>query len=444
MRFFQLPLITAAIFCQQSFATAGTVPAQSKEPISPPPLQEADVWKFTLGMPGWLAGLEGDVGVMGFQPIHSEVPFSKILDNLDMVASLSFEAQKGPWSFYAEGLYMKLSVGGETPGRLLNTLNVDLTQVLAEAEVGYRLWESERGYFDLIAGARYYSMDVGMELDVDTAGVRDISEDLAQEVVHRVTNSVSAKADAALADAKSAIIDALATAKSKVTNKALEVKANARDRIVEEGKNRVQGRVDTILEKYPRLPEIISHSGPVSDAIRELIAAKVAEKRADIADAQAALSERIQATTPALTAKAVAARAALNEKIRATKASVKNRLAKAVKKAEQNLAKRIESEINNTIPSNLGGSKSWIDPIVGFRARYNFTNHLYAVAKADIGGFGVGSDLTWQVFGALGYQFNQHWSTELGYKHLSVDYSKDGFVYDAAMSGVFLGLTYTF
>lgn len=444
MRFSQLPLITAAIFCQQTVATAGPAPALAKEPISPPPLQEADAWKFTLGMPGWLAGLEGDVGVMGFQPIHSEVPFSKILDHLDMVASLSFEAQKGPWSFYAEGLYMKVSAGGQTPGPLLDTLNVDLRQVMAEAQIGYRLWESDRGYFDLIAGARYSSMDVGMELDIDSEGVRDLSEHLAQEVVHRVTNSVRVKADAALAEAKSAIIDALATAKTNVSNKALEVQAGSREKIVEVGKSRIQGRVDNILENYPRLPEIIERSGPVADAMRELIAAKVAEKKADIDDAQAALSQRIQSANAAVSAQAAAARAALNEKVRATKASVRNRLAKAVRNAEEKLARKIESEIHNTIPSHLSGSKSWVDPIVGFRARYNFTDHFYAAAKADIGGFGIGSDLTWQLFGAVGYQFNQHWSSELGYKYLSVDYSNNGFVYDMAMGGVFIGLKYTF
>lgn len=287
-------------------------------------------------------------------------------------------------------------------------------------------------------------MDVGMELDVDSDGVRDLSEHLAQEVVHRVTNSVRVKADAALADAKSAIIDALATAKTSVSNKALEVKTGSREKIVEAGKSRIQGRVDTILENYPRLPEIIERSGPVADAMRELIAAKVAEKKADIDDAQAALSQRIQSANAAVSAQAAAARAALNEKVRATKASVRNRLAKAVRNAEEKLARKIESEIHNTIPSHLSGSKSWVDPIVGFRARYNFTDHLYAAAKADIGGFGIGSDLTWQLFGAVGYQFNQHWSSELGYKYLSVDYSNNGFVYDMAMGGVFIGLKYTF
>ena len=103
MRFTTLPLIAASIVCQTFAAVAETSVVPKMEPLAAPALQDTDEWKFTLGMPGWLAGLEGDVGVRGLQPIYTDVPFSKILDNLDMVATLSFEAQKGPWSFYAEG-----------------------------------------------------------------------------------------------------------------------------------------------------------------------------------------------------------------------------------------------------------------------------------------------------------------------------------------------------
>jgi hypothetical protein len=44
-------------------------------------------------------------------------------------------------------------------------------------------------------------------------------------------------------------------------------------------------------------------------------------------------------------------------------------------------------------------SQDWIDPIVGTRLRADFDDHWFGIALGDIGGFGVGSDFTWQVFG---------------------------------------------
>ncbi len=47
-------------------------------------------------------------------------------------------------------------------------------------------------------------------------------------------------------------------------------------------------------------------------------------------------------------------------------------------------------------------SFSWVDPVVASRVFVNLTDRLSLQAQADIGGFGVGSDLTWSfVYGQL-------------------------------------------
>ncbi len=66
------------------------------------------------------------------------------------------------------------------------------------------------------------------------------------------------------------------------------------------------------------------------------------------------------------------------------------------------------------------------------------------MAQADIGGFGVGSDLTWSILGTVNYILTDNWSVSAGYKHLSVDYDGDGYVFDVDLSGPVLGLTYRF
>jgi hypothetical protein len=47
-----------------------------------------------------------------------------------------------------------------------------------------------------------------------------------------------------------------------------------------------------------------------------------------------------------------------------------------------------------------------------------------------IGGFGAGSDVTWDLLGSVGYQWNERFAIVAGYRALGVDYDDDGFVYD--------------
>jgi len=60
-------------------------------------------------------------------------------------------------------------------------------------------------------------------------------------------------------------------------------------------------------------------------------------------------------------------------------------------------------------------------------------------AEGDVGGFGVGSDLDWQVLGALQYQVDDSLTLEAGYRYLAVDYDDDGFLFDVALQGPIIG-----
>ncbi|MER9200892.1 hypothetical protein NKJ28_27520 [Mesorhizobium sp. M0145] len=86
----------------------------------------------------------------------------------------------------------------------------------------------------------------------------------------------------------------------------------------------------------------------------------------------------------------------------------------------------------------------WVDPVIGARAFYNITDRLSVMAQADIGGFGVGADFTWQVLGIVNYLLTDHFSVSAGYKHLAIDHDDEGYVFDATLSGPVLGITYRF
>lgn len=87
-----------------------------------------------------------------------------------------------------------------------------------------------------------------------------------------------------------------------------------------------------------------------------------------------------------------------------------------------------------------GGTQQWIDPTVGLYAHYEINDRWFVNALGDVGGFGVGSKLTWQAFGAIGYNWTKTISTSLGYRAIYEDYENGGFVYDVTQQGVFAGL----
>jgi len=87
---------------------------------------------------------------------------------------------------------------------------------------------------------------------------------------------------------------------------------------------------------------------------------------------------------------------------------------------------------------------SWFDPLVGAKMRIDLSPKFYTTGWAMIGGFGVGSDLMWDLMGGAGYQFNDTFSMFAGYRAVSVDYSNDGFVYDVVEQGPVLAGVFQF
>lgn len=68
--------------------------------------------------------------------------------------------------------------------------------------------------------------------------------------------------------------------------------------------------------------------------------------------------------------------------------------------------------------------------------------------RGDIGGFGVGSDLTWQAFPYVNWQFAKWSSLQAGYRWLYTDYETGSgtneFCYDVLSEGFQVGLTVHF
>ncbi|MCL5426062.1 MAG: hypothetical protein M1154_10635 [Gammaproteobacteria bacterium] len=106
---------------------------------------------------------------------------------------------------------------------------------------------------------------------------------------------------------------------------------------------------------------------------------------------------------------------------------------------------RIEADVN--VPA-LGISASetehWVDPILAARLRSNWSPQWSTLVHADVGGFGVGSDNTWQAMATANYQISDALHISAGYRHLAVDRDESGTRVDVSMSGPLLGATLRF
>lgn len=96
----------------------------------------------------------------------------------------------------------------------------------------------------------------------------------------------------------------------------------------------------------------------------------------------------------------------------------------------------------------LGVSRSaevdFIDPIVAARANVSLGSGLSTLLYGDLGGFGIGSDLTAQVVGTLNARVSRQLWLSAGYRYLLVDYEKNGFEVNSRLGGPLLGITLTF
>ena len=97
------------------------------------------------------------------------------------------------------------------------------------------------------------------------------------------------------------------------------------------------------------------------------------------------------------------------------------------------------------IPS---GTQNWWDPIIGANLALPLGKSFSLRLRGDVGGFGVGSDLTWQVYPYFNWQFARWGSLQLGYRWLYMDYETgsgaDRFAYDILNQGAQLGFTFHF
>jgi hypothetical protein len=94
------------------------------------------------------------------------------------------------------------------------------------------------------------------------------------------------------------------------------------------------------------------------------------------------------------------------------------------------------------------GTHQWYDPIMGANLALPINDTVSFKLRGDVGGFGVGSDLTWQAFPYFDWRFTKRASLQAGYRFLYNDYETGSglhkFHYDVLASGPQIGVTIHF
>jgi hypothetical protein len=384
-------LFTGALLGVVGSVGAGSMELAPKE-TAPPTITESEPWQFTIAAPGWLASMNGTIGVRGINA-DIDVPVDEVLQHLDMIFAMRAEAQKGPFGIFGEFIYIGLSDGAQING-LINNIHEQVDLSLVDGALSWRLFNQPRWSLDFAAGTHYTNVYEQLELHSDPIAIQQASE----QFVDNISNDLRARLNNDISNSHF-----LATLKSTIEADIVSQidKHNSLDR----------------HQHRPNIP-----IGPLGGRIEQDIAQRVENF---IEKEKAVLEARVDA----LVARGVARRDAVDRVVNAAKAQIANQL-----------ALRLDKSLSQT----LSKDDYWFDPYVGLRGRYNFNKTYYTAVRGEIGGFGVGADLMWEVEGVIGINLTRSIFTEIGYRALGGNFEDRDFRFDVVMHGpqITTGITF--
>jgi len=93
-------------------------------------------------------------------------------------------------------------------------------------------------------------------------------------------------------------------------------------------------------------------------------------------------------------------------------------------------------------------TRTWFDPVIIVRSNHIFNEKWILQVRGDLGGFGIGSDFTWQGQVYAGYRFSKLFQATVGYRYIGIDYDKgegqDRFLYDIDTYGAVIRFGFNF
>jgi hypothetical protein len=368
---------------------AGTVELQSKE-TAPPTITQSEPWQFTIAAPGWMAGMNGTIGVRGVNADLDVGFFDDVLEHLDMIFAMRAEARKGPFGIYGEVIYLGLSDGAQING-MINNVHEQVDITLVDSALSWRLVNQPRWSLDFAAGMHYTNVYEKLELHSDPILIQQTSErfvdNVAADLRERLDRDIS----------RDDFIVAIGNS----------IRSVLLDRIGE----RLEDH-----ERHPNIP-----IGPLGGRVPQ-------EVRRVVTDYINLKLDALRARIDALHLEGEARRAAVR---------------RIVNGAKTQMANDLSVVLQNKLNRSISRQDDWLDGYGGLRLRYNFNKTFYTAVRGEVGR-GVVSDLMWQAEGILGVNWTRSMFTEVGYRALSSDFEDNNFKFDVTTHGpqITTGITF--
>jgi len=379
----------AVVFAIFSGLRAGTLELQPKESV-PPTITQSEPWQFTISVPGWMASMNGTIGIRGVNADLDVGFFDDVLEHLDMLFALRAEAQKGPFGIFGEVFYIGLSDGAQI-NRMINNIHEQVDLTLVDGALSWRLVNQPRWSLDFAAGMHYTNVYEKLELHSDPMLIQQTSErfvdNVAADLRERLDHDIS----------RDDFIVAIGNS----------IRSVLLDRIGE----RLEDH-----ERHPNIP-----IGPLGGRVPQ-------EVRRVVGDYINLKLDALRARIDALHLEGEARRAAVRRIVNAAKTQMANDLSVV---------------LQNKLNRSISRQDDWLDGYGGLRLRYNFNKTFYTAVRGEVGR-GVVSDLMWQAEGVLGVNWTRSIFTEVGYRALSSDFEDNNFKFDVTTHGpqITTGITF--
>jgi len=370
---------------------AGTLELQPKE-TAPPTITESAPWQFTIAVPGWLASANGTIGINGVDA-NIDIPVTEILQHFDLILPWRVVAQKGPFGIYGDSFYMGVSDVAEVNG-MINNIHETMDLFYLDGGLSWRFINQPRWSLDFAAGTHYTNVYEQLTLNDDPVLIHQTSQqfvtNISDDLIARLNNDISGP-------------QFFATLTSTV-------QAAIVNQIDPHGS----------LDRHQSKPNI--PIGPLGGHIPQDVA-KVVQDFIHIKVVA------LQARIDALHLVGDARRAAVSRIVSAVQAQIADELAAT-----------LDTKFNQTISRD----DYFFDPYVGLYGRYDFNRTYYTALRGQIGGFGVGADLMWQVEGVIGVNLHHNIFTEIGYRALGINYENNRLLFNMVLHGpeITTGITF--
>lgn len=133
-------------------------------------------WTFALSPYVWLPGVSTSLDT-AFGAIDVDTSAADAVSGLDMAFMGAVEARTGRWGLIFDALYADVTSSTSTPfGVLADRARAETRLGAYTIYAGYRVYETEQGSVDVLAGGRYFSLDVDLTL---TQGIRPRSREIS-------------------------------------------------------------------------------------------------------------------------------------------------------------------------------------------------------------------------------------------------------------------------